>query len=679
MLTASIVFAGALALDAPPAAAADGDPTDKVVLAEDFSAGTLPGGWTSHRGAWKVEDGRLVGTSVGGERARVSFGSSYENYRLEATANFLQVANDSRWLNLAADYHGAEDYGSVFVVRSNTKASNGLEYAVSEAPGAAYSSPVTGPAGVSLGTGETHALSLEVRGGHAVLSIDGTEYLTTNDMFRADGTLGLVVNNATVAFDDIKVTQLAPEETSPGESTIKGFAKNLNGGSWDAGHVQGIAVDREKGRIYYSFTTLLVKTDLAGNVIGTVGGFTGHLGDLDFNESDGRVYGSLEYKDQKAFYIAVIDVDAVDRVGMEAQNSGIVRTVHLDEVVADYTADMDGNGVFDGNTGKTPDHRYGSSGIDGVSFGPQFGSTGGPQFLTVAYGIYSNLDRTDNDHQVLLQYDTSNWDAYAKPLVEADPHRSGPEGVAGKYFVRTGNTTYGVQNLAYDDLLGRWFMGVYAGAKPGFPNYTLFAVDAATAPVRGELVGTGGDQGMLIALAPDGRTHEATGIRGWIQKADVGMESLGDGLFYLARNRSAGGMQTADITLYRWTGDASAPFALVNSESELHREPVITSATAPGGQVGAAYTHTFTASAFPAATFSIAAGSVPEGLDLDDKTGILSGTPREAGRTTFTVAADNGVGRATQIVTVEVAPEDGPGSVGWGSGSFGSLSGSTGR
>ncbi len=33
-----------------------------------------------------------------------------------------------------------------------------------------------------------------------------------------------------------------------------------------------------------------------GNVIGTVEGFTGHLGDLDFNTQDGRVYGSLEYK-----------------------------------------------------------------------------------------------------------------------------------------------------------------------------------------------------------------------------------------------------------------------------------------------------------------------------------------------------------------------------------------------
>jgi hypothetical protein len=34
-----------------------------------------------------------------------------------------------------------------------------------------------------------------------------------------------------------------------------------NGGVWNAGHVQGIAVDRRHGFIYYSFTTLLAKYD----------------------------------------------------------------------------------------------------------------------------------------------------------------------------------------------------------------------------------------------------------------------------------------------------------------------------------------------------------------------------------------------------------------------------------
>ncbi|MBO4208082.1 putative Ig domain-containing protein [Micromonospora echinofusca] len=749
----SLAVAGTLLVGVTPAAAVDGDPADAVVLTEDFSSGQLPAGWTSHLGTWQVRDGRLHGSSVSGQRARITFGTSHENYRLDATVDFLQVTDPSRWLNLAADFHGAEDYGSVFVVRSNTTLSNGLEYAVRTSVAGSYTSPTVAAAGVALGTDSTHALSLEVRGARATLSIDGVPYLSTNDLFRSNGTLGLVVNNATVAFDDIRVTRLAREATGPGEPTglrvayddtratlswqppaepgttaggaaatvtgyqvaagpagtgpagltwtpaagtshtfaglapgaytlwvravnsagragepaganaspgvprIKGFHQNVSGGAWPAGHVQGIAVDQENGFIYYSFTNLLVKTDRDGNVVGTVGGFTGHLGDLDFNETDGRVYGSLEYKAQNAFYIAIVDVDAIDRIGMQAQNSALVTTVHLAEVVADFTADLDGNGVFDGNTGDTPDHRYGSSGIDGVSFGPRFGETGGTRYLTVAYGVYANLTRTDNDHQVLVQYDVRDWAGYEQPLVEAAPHRSGPTEVSGKYFVRTGNTTYGVQNLAYDDFLQRWFLGVYAGAKPEFPNYTLFAVDAATRPVRGELIGTGGEQGLLVPLATDGLTHPATGIRGWFQKADVGIESLGDGLFYLARNGTRNGQQTADLTLYRWTGAADAPFAAVSRESELYRAPVMTSAAPPAAKAGRTYSHTFTASAFPKATFTVVAGALPAGLTLDSATGVLSGVPVRPGRAAFTVAAANGVDPgATQAVVIMIAP-----------------------
>jgi len=346
-----------------------------------------------------------------------------------------------------------------------------------------------------------------------------------------------------------------------------------NGGTWPAGHVQGIAVDQRNGYIYYSFTTLLAKYDFSGKLVGTLVGWTGHLGDLDFNPQDGCVYGSLEYKKDQAFYIAIIDVSRLDRVGVSAATPGIFQTVYLSEVVKDYTADVNGDGKFDGDDGKfsshvadSPDHRYDCSGIDGVSFGPEFGHTDGPRYLTVAYGIYGNTTRTDNDHQVLLQYDIADWAQYARPLTEAAPHRSGPGGPPRKFFVRTGNTTYGVQNLAYDDTMHRWFLGVYQGKKPQFPNYLLFAIDARTPPQLGDLVGVpradrkGFEQGRLLALAAGGLAEPATGIRGWNQKADVGLQPLGHGLFYFAVNSGTKGKQTADLTLQRWTGDPAKPF-----------------------------------------------------------------------------------------------------------------------
>jgi len=345
------------------------------------------------------------------------------------------------------------------------------------------------------------------------------------------------------------------------EKSATDYPPNIDGGAWKSGHVQGIAVNRKSGHVYFSFTNVLVKTDLQGKVLGTIEGFTGHLGDLDFNEADGRVYGSLEYKEQTAFYIAIIDVNRIDRMGMTAQNSDLFLTVHLPEVVADYTADMDGDGTFDGNTGKTADHRYGCSGIDGVAFGPRFGETTGKRFLTVAYGIYSNLDRKDNDHQVLLQYDADEWlKQFAMPLSEKTSHRSGPDKVDGKVFVRTGNTNYGVQNLAYDEDNQRWLMAVYRGKKPSFPNYGLFAIEASAKPEMKELTGTSGT-GLLLPLAPFGERHEATGIRGWHQDTPYGIEPLGHGLVYIAGAGKKDGKQTAELRLNRWTWGEKEAFA----------------------------------------------------------------------------------------------------------------------
>ena len=53
-------------------------------------------------------------------------------------------------------------------------------------------------------------------------------------------------------------------------------------------HVQGIAIDRTRRCMYFSFTTSLVKTDLKGNVIGSVEHLTGHLGDLAIHPVTGR-------------------------------------------------------------------------------------------------------------------------------------------------------------------------------------------------------------------------------------------------------------------------------------------------------------------------------------------------------------------------------------------------------
>ena len=70
-------------------------------------------------------------------------------------------------------------------------------------------------------------------------------------------------------------------------------------------HLQGICVDDKLEYMYFSYTDVLAKLDMkTGKVVGSVGGFGkgsfgtsggAHLGCLAWY--DGRVFGSLEYKD----------------------------------------------------------------------------------------------------------------------------------------------------------------------------------------------------------------------------------------------------------------------------------------------------------------------------------------------------------------------------------------------
>jgi hypothetical protein len=344
--------------------------------------------------------------------------------------------------------------------------------------------------------------------------------------------------------------------------------KHVDGGAWPTSHLQGAAVDARRGEIYWSFTQQLVRTDLKGNVLGTVEGLTGHLGDLDLNPRDGRVYGSLEYKAQKAFYVAIFDPTKIDEIGMDAQDDGVMTTVYLPEVVEDFTADMDGNGVFDGDTAATADHRYGSSGIDGLAFGPAFGRSKGPQTLKVAYGIYTNLDRVDNDNQVILEYDTATWKRYERPLSEQEPHRSGPKRVDGKYFVATGNTHFGIQNLEYDEASGNWFAAVYRGQKPGLPNYSMFVIDGDAAPYEALVKGQPKPEvGQHLSLVHEGQYDPRSTTFGWTFDASYGLVSLGGGYFYGGSGskvvEDGVAKQAGALDLYRWTGRTPTPFEKV--------------------------------------------------------------------------------------------------------------------
>ena len=343
---------------------------------------------------------------------------------------------------------------------------------------------------------------------------------------------------------------------------VNSLPKNIFCCMHSGSHVQGIAFDKEHKHVYISFTTRFVKADMDGNIIGTVNGITGHLGCIDFNDEDGKVYGSIEYKhdsigkgiinrigaslaDEDAFYIAIFDVDKIDRMDMDAEKDGVMTAVYLPDVLADYSYNEGG-----------VKHRFGCSGIDGTTIGRVPGAPeGSPSMLMVAYGIYGDLERHDNDCQVILQYDWRKFADVAKPLSQLEPHHEGLP-FDERYFVYTGNTTYGIQNLEYDAYTGDYFAAVYEGQKPQFPNYRLFVIDGSAEPTEVE-------GGKMLSLKKIGLFDEKSGTCGYyFDYGDTGLYSLGNGYFYISHHgHPEKGVYLTNIKLYKY--NEKDPFELV--------------------------------------------------------------------------------------------------------------------
>lgn len=341
-------------------------------------------------------------------------------------------------------------------------------------------------------------------------------------------------------------------------------------------HVQGIAIDQVNGFMYFSFTDRLVKTDLNGKTVGSVSGFIGHLGDIDLSD-DGKIYGSLEYKNddigkgitkklgiaatgQDAFYVAIFDVAKITKPGMDAEKEDLLRTVFIKEATDDYKA------VVRSGDRKIP-HRFACSGIDGLTLAPSIGADpSSKKYLYVAYGIYGDTTRSDNDHQVILKYDVSDWSSYSKQLSQTDLHQSGPAKPLEKYFVKTGNTRYGIQNLAYDSYTGNFFAAVYKGGKPEFPNYDLFVIDGKKKAVSTSIESDHRNQKVnMLSLAPSATSALPAAINGWhFAWGSTGICPLGDGLFYISHpSKTKDGLQQTTVFKYKWLGDADKGFELI--------------------------------------------------------------------------------------------------------------------
>ena len=304
-------------------------------------------------------------------------------------------------------------------------------------------------------------------------------------------------------------------------------------------HVQGIAYDQSAGKMYFSFTDSFLATDMDGRLLGSLEHIQGHLGAMVFDPSRRKVFASLECKDdvigqglsdfakgRSMFYVAIIDVDKVTAVGMDSEDNDAFKIVCVKEATKDYH--LKGFGP----SGEEFDHFYGCSGIDGVAIAPKLGRKGGKDYLYVAYGVYGDTSRSDNDSQVLLRYDISSLESFAGRVKFGEFYSEGPKKPLDKYFVYTGNTNWGVQNMAYDPSLGKMFLFVYKGSKERFTNYDLFSFDVSRKPVRRGLIGVPYDSSRHKVI---GSWENPVGGK-FFKYGSTGVSPLGNGLFYISEN-----------------------------------------------------------------------------------------------------------------------------------------------
>jgi hypothetical protein len=111
-----------------------------------------------------------------------------------------------------------------------------------------------------------------------------------------------------------------------------------------------------------------------------------------------------------------------------------------------------------------------------------------------------------------------------------------------KYFVKTGNTRYGVQNMTYDAHSEKLYLAVYKGSKSAYPNYSLFSLDIHQKPFMGRLDGVPYEENEVEQVAVTDASHFKWG--------STGLYSFGDGRWYVSKKGKKDGIQFSDVTLF---------------------------------------------------------------------------------------------------------------------------------
>ena len=180
---------------------------------------------------------------------------------------------------------------------------------------------------------------------------------------------------------------------------------------------------------------------------------------------------------------------------------------------------------------------------------------------------------------------------------------------------------------------------------------------AATAPTTTDSTYTVANTEWMAAdgtpLAIGGKFQPGT-----VYTVKITLETAGAGVFSVKSTYNTIEGKTATVSP-NLTGDNHADSVILTYTFDategtyVPTKPAITTVALPDGKVGDAYSQTLAATGTNPITWSIEAGTLPDGLTLVGDT--IKGTPSKAGDFKFTVKATNGGGSDTKELTIKVA------------------------